>query len=255
MNNLRSRFVIILTWALLLSWTATAQKQGEPTPNSGLSLTEGIAAGKELVSGILGMEPVKNLTNSGMLRVTTGDKTLSREVRFSTVLQGSNWISIYNSPGTKSEDSSTLKIIYARGQPNEYWFSQGTGALQQLNKDQLVLPFAGSDFWAIDLGLEFLHWDKQRVLRRQIRRGQLCNVLESVNPAPNPAGYSRVESWIDTESGGIVHADAYDVRGRLLKQFDPKEFRKVKGRWELERMEIRNRQTGSSTSIEFHLAS
>jgi hypothetical protein len=51
----------------------------------------------------------------------------------------------------------------------------------------------------------------------------------------------------------IVHADAYDAKGKLLKQFDPKKVRKVNGAWELAEMEIRNRQTGSSTKIEFEL--
>ena len=60
-------------------------------------------------------------------------------------------------------------------------------------------------------------------------------------------------SWIDNESGGIVHAEAYDVNGKLLKEFDPKSFKKVNGQWELQDMEIRNVQTGSRTRLEFDL--
>jgi hypothetical protein len=75
-------------------------------------------------------------------------------------------------------------------------------------------------------------------------------LIESVNPQPAPGAYSRVLSWIDPETGGIVHAEAYDIRDQFLKQFDPKEFRKVQGQWQLEGMEIRNRLTGSRTRIE-----
>jgi hypothetical protein len=39
----------------------------------------------------------------------------------------------------------------------------------------------------------------------------------------------------------------------LLKEFEPKKVEKVKGTWQLEEMEIRNRQTGSRTRIEFNL--
>ena len=77
-------------------------------------------------------------------------------------------------------------------------------------------------------------------------------VLESVNPDPTN-GYSRVDSWVDEETYGIVHAEAFDPKGKLLKVFDPRSFKKVNGQWELQGMEIRNVQTGSRTRIEFDL--
>ncbi len=86
-----------------------------------------------------------------------------------------------------------------------------------------------------------------------MRRGRSCKVLESTNPSPSTNGYSRVVSWIDNESGGIVHAEAYDAKGGLLKEFDPKSFKKVNGQWELQDMEIRNVRTGSRTRLEFDL--
>jgi hypothetical protein len=86
-------------------------------------------------------------------------------------------------------------------------------------------------------------------------RGQSCKVLESINPKPVKGSYSRVVSWIDNDSDGIVHAEAYDFQNQLLKKFDPKDFKKVNGQWQLQEMEIDNRQTGSSTRIEFNLGS
>ena len=86
-----------------------------------------------------------------------------------------------------------------------------------------------------------------------MRRGRSCKVLESTNPDPSPNGYSRVVSWIDNETLGIVQAEAYDAKGKLLKEFYPKSFKKVNGQWELQEMEIRNDQTGSRTRLEFDL--
>jgi hypothetical protein len=120
----------------------------------------------------------------------------------------------------------------------------------------LILPFAGSDFWAVDLGLDFLHWPEQRVLRKQMRKGLSCDVLQSINPQPGKDGYSKVLSWIAinrTDDIVIVHAEAFDAEGKLLKEFDPKKVEKVNGVWQLEEMEIRNRQTGTRTRIEFNL--
>ena len=117
-------------------------------------------------------------------------------------------------------------------------------------------PFAGSDFWLVDLGLDFLHWPQQRVIRKQMRKNLFCDVLESTNPHPAPGAYSRVVSWIAVnrpEEIVVVHADAYDSNDKLLKEFDPKRVQKINGAWQLEEMEIRNRQAGTRTRIEFNL--
>ena len=50
-------------------------------------------------------------------------------------------------------------------------------------------------------------------------------------------------------------ARAYDTQGRLLKEFYPKDIKKVKGQWQVESMDIWNVQTGSRTRLEFDLKS
>ena len=116
-----------------------------------------------------------------------------------------------------------------------------------------MLPFAGSDFWLGDLGLEFFHWPEQKILKKEVKRSRGCSVLESTNPDPSTNGYSRVVSWIDEESGGIVQAFAYDAQGRKLKEFYPKNFEKVNGQYQVQEMEMDNVQTGSRTRLEFDL--
>jgi hypothetical protein len=212
---------------------------------------------RKLLSEILSRRPEEGLTNSGTLVVRERDGAeRQRKIVFRTVANEKEWWTIYEAPHSDPVQSVTLRIAHQVGSPNRYLLEKGQGSKpQELTPDQLSLPFADSDYWVGDLGLEFLHWNQQRLLRREIRRGQSCDVLESTSEKPAPGGYSRVVSWIDADSGGIVHADAYDVRGKLLKQFSPKEFRKVAGRWELEEMEIRNRQTGSNSRIQFDLKS
>ena len=87
-----------------------------------------------------------------------------------------------------------------------------------------------------------------------MRRSRFCDVLESANPKPAAEGYSRVISWVEQESPhGIVHADAYNARGDIVKKFDPTGVEKVQGEYQLQEMEIRNRKTGSRTWIAFDL--
>ena len=84
-------------------------------------------------------------------------------------------------------------------------------------------------------------------------------VLESTNPnlsssnAVPPIRYSRVVSWIDEESLGIVDAYAYDANGKKLKNFYPKNFEKVDGQYQVQSMVMENFQTGSRTRLEFDL--
>lgn len=117
-----------------------------------------------------------------------------------------------------------------------------------------MAPFANSDFWFADLGLEFLHWTGQKILKRESSHTRICNVLESTNPNPSTNGYSRVVSWVDEESDGIVHAEAYDSKNKLLKVFDLKSIGKKNGIWQPELMEMENVQTGSRTWIDFNPA-
>lgn len=125
--------------------------------------------------------------------------------------------------------------------------------ISKLTVDRLMRPFAGSDFWVADLGLEFFHWPQQKLLKKEVKRSQGCTVLESTNPNPSTNGYSRVVSWIASESGGIVQAYAYDAQGKKLKEFYPTSLKKVNGQYQVQAMDMFNVQTGSRTRLTFDL--
>jgi hypothetical protein len=122
-----------------------------------------------------------------------------------------------------------------------------------LSNASATTPIAGSDLWVGDVSMDFLHWPEQRLLKSEMRRGRSCKVLESVSPAPTTSGYSRVVSWVDNETDGIVRAEVYDAHNKLFKECEPKGFKKVKGRWELRELRIRNLKTGTQTVMEFDL--
>ncbi|MBC8095383.1 MAG: outer membrane lipoprotein-sorting protein, partial [Akkermansiaceae bacterium] len=222
-----------------------------------LSAEEGAKQARMLVSDLLSQQPTQNLTNTGVLTIRDSKRKESRiPVEFAIVVTPTNWLSIYSALG--AGNSSAFIVVHADGQPNEYLLNDSrsdTNEVRRLAATDLMAPFAGSDFWLADLALDFLQWPEQRVLKNEMKRSRSCRVLESINPKPAPGAYSRVVSWIDNESGGIVHADAFDARGRVLKEFDPKDFKKVNGEWQLEEMEMLDRQSNSRTRIEFKLGS
>jgi hypothetical protein len=227
-------------------------------------LSDAEIQGRNLVQQLLEQQPATNFNQNGILKIRDKEgNTTNIFVSFQTLVTPKNWRVTYDaSRATNSVPIVELTIIHMIGQDNRYFLSQDEQGLFKdhpipsatLNGSETMIPFAHSDFWIGDLGLEFFHWPEQKILKKENRRSRACNVLESTNPNPSANGYSRVVSWIDEESGGIVHAEAYDAQNKLLKEFDPKSFKKVNGQWLPELMEMENVQTGSRSWIDFNPA-
>jgi len=245
--NFGRRGSVALPIAMILFFTAGATAE---TTNA---LSDAEIQGCKLARGLYWARPETNFTHTGILRIRNG-KGENSEFPFELKIEvgPTNWNSFYTVIFTNNVDKIyELYIGHVNNQRNRYGFRGRKGTIMS--------PFFDSDFWIADLGLEFFHWPEQKILKHEMRRGRACKVLESTNPnlsstnAVPPICYSRVVSWIDNESGGIVQAEAYDFKNKLLKEFAPKSFKKVNGQWELQEMEIRNVQTGSRTRLEFDL--
>lgn len=205
--------------------------------------------GRQLAEQLRDARPEAGFTNSGTLRIrATRKQRRTLEFVSRVVVTATNWTSVYEA--TDGPNPRTVFSVEHRpGAPSTYRLD-GTNLPAA---GRTALPFAGSDFWVTDLGLEFLHWPTQLLTRREIKRGEACSVLESRRPDPPAGGYSRLVSWIDNDTGGILLAQAYDARGKLLKEFRPTEFEKVNGEWRLREMEMENLQTGSRSTLIFDL--
>ena len=221
--------------------------------------------GRQLAQQLCETSPAQNFTNTGVMKVRDGNgKTTEVLIHVETFVTASNWTTSYELfPRNNSTNTITLKklvVVHTPASANQYrlTFSPGESPDRPGTKDNsgviTMLPFAG-DFVCADLGLEFFHWPQQKVLPNptNLKRGRSFTLLESTHPNPPTNGYSRVRSWIDKESGGILEAEAYDFKGKLLKDFAPKSFKKVNGQWQLQEMDIRNVQTDSRTRLEFDL--
>jgi len=260
----RGTSVVFRFLLLFLASSAVCFGQGhvEPRP-APLDPVQAEQEARALVAEMLAQTPQQNTANTGQVRIRdAAGKEREIPVRFEITATPTNWLSIYETlTPAGGPGGEKLTVIHAPGQPNKYQLvsSAGAGATnavpKELTPDQTMIPFAGSDFWVADLGLEYLHWPKQRLMAKEMRHSKSCDRLESINPHPVPGGYARVESWIIIERPhGIVHADAYDAQGKLLKFFDPTALEKVQGEYQLEEMEIKNKKTGSRTWIKFNLS-
>ena len=219
--------------------------------------------GRQLAARLLALRPAASFTNSGVLQLRDANgKRREIPLALATTVTATNWLTSYTALGVTNGLNSLL-ILHAGGLPNLYFqLVNHPGPLppgvaparaEPLSSTTVMSPFAGCDFWLADLGLEFFHWPAQRVVKKEMRRGEWCHVLESVNPQPAPGAYTRVLSWIDLDTGGILHADAYAQGKQPVKVFEPKKFQKVNGRWEVKSLEIRNERDNTRTTLLFDL--
>ena len=240
--------------ALLGCWVMAAPAQSLPLTIT--NAAEAKAEGEALVQEILAQRPVENMSAKGRLiiRHSQGDK-IEKAIQFETTLNAAGWATVYEAAdGAKQE---RFVVRHVTGELPAYSLLNGqdeaTNETMQTGAD-LMKPFAGSDFWMVDLGLDFLNWPGQRLIRKEICRTRSCRVLESTQPSPPSDGYAKVLTWVDRESLGIVQAEAYDATGKKLKVFSPKVVKESGGQWQLQEMEMRNVQTGSRSKIEFDLS-
>jgi hypothetical protein len=237
-----------------LAADVVSPRSGLRNPPS-LPKEEGERHGKALVEDLLSRRPEPITRSNGTIRIRTDDGRQRRfRVDFALQVGESCYTTFYEAfPNGPGANSVKLTIRYTSGTTNEYLLEDEASPPRKLTPAETMIGFAGSDFWIADLGMEFLRWPEQRVLRKEMRKSMPCDVLESVNPSPTAGGYSRVISWISPDAGAVVHADAYDSRGELVKQFDPTELGKVDGQRTLEEMEMRNRKTRSESWFRFNL--
>jgi Outer membrane lipoprotein-sorting protein len=234
--------------SLLLAACLSIAAVQPPTPATPLPPEQAAKEGRALVDEILSQTPAQNTTNTGVMTINDKNDQRTRiPVRFEVFNTDTNWCSRYQAA------DADVTVIHDSANPNQYQVKTSGGETKSLSGNEAMIPFAGSDFWLADLGLEFFHWPEQHVVRKEMKRSRSCKVLESVNPRPSSGGYSRVLSWIDNESHGIVMAQAFDAKGKVLKVFIPKKVEKVNGQWQLQEMEIDNTQAGSSTRVDFDL--
>jgi len=237
----------ILTLLSCLQLTALAQKQADSKPQP-LDPVTAEREGKQFVVQLVSQRPAATFTNATLIIRDADRKEHRVPIRFQTSASPTNWTSIYRSSGP----NTTLRIVHADRSSNAYFLSSGTNAEQQISPAEIMSPFAGSDFWPADLGLEFLHWPKQQLIRKEMYSSRFCNVLESSTSEEPATGYSRVRAWFTAEPPhDLVRAEGYDRNKKRIKVFDVSSIEKVEGQFRVESVEMRDLLRDSRTIMEF----
>jgi len=139
---MKSRLAVF-TWSLLAAGGAFASATND--------LSDAEIQGRQLAQQLCEARPTENLTNTGALQIRNGNGMRTEiSVKFQTIATAANWLTIYET----TSEAYRIKLIVVHGdkQPSRYQFREG-----DLTGNEIMTPFAGSDFWIADLGLEFFH--------------------------------------------------------------------------------------------------
>jgi hypothetical protein len=247
------RFLIPAGWLLALCLVPGLFAQAEPTRQE--------REGQALVADLRAAAPQENSEIRGVLTIRSkkDKRTNSIPVICKIVTGSPGWDAIYEAAATEHTAGEKLIIRRFADRPNQYFYARAKTPgdpipePKELNPREADIPFAGSDFWITDLALDFLHWRVQRRLGGEGRLGRATHVLESIDPYRKTL--PRIKSWIDKESGGVLAAEAFDLDDKLAKEFtlSGSSFKKIEGRWQLEKMEIRDVKHNSITILKFDL--
>lgn len=243
----------LVWWGLAGLLVCPPQTMGAATTAAEPLLNDPVA-GQEIAAHIRSLQAAEKMTVRGLMKIKRPGQELELvPFAFKTLPDESSWKAIYEIGGVGSAKPQVYAITHAEGKTNRYEILEaGTpGGAREVGPSE---PLGTGDFQLGDLGLEFVFWPRQVLLKKDMKSNRACRVLES-RPATDLAdqGYSRVVSWVDNETHGILQANAYDASQKVVKEFRLVSFRKVNDRWQLEEMEMSHLRAKTRTKLTFDL--
>ncbi len=236
------QFVTIRAALVLVAATAL------PFPHR-LAAEDALPNGARLARAIRELIPEKDAELPATMEVIMRErKRLITEVVIQIEKLGpEKWKTIYKAK-RNGKPPEQWTVHHELGQPNCYVSNTAT-----TKRPDIYSTFADSSLYIADLGMDFLHWPDQVILKTQRRKSRLCYVLESRNPGPAKGEYHRVVSWVDKKTGGILLADIYTAETKPVKQFAVKGLTKKDGLWHVDEIEMRDTKSRVRSRLQFHL--
>jgi negative regulator of sigma E activity len=134
-------------------------------------------------------------------------------------------------------DNPRETLVMNVSEPGAPLRDQVAGQNLTLNGGRLPQPVRGSDLTYEDLSLRFLYWDRATIEGEQPIRTINCWII-LVQPPTRDTQYGSVRLWVPKEGGGLLRAEGFDQKGRLLKRFEVVSGQKIGGRWWLKQVRV-----------------
>ncbi len=95
----------------------------------------------------------------------------------------------------------------------------------------------GTDINYEDLSMRFLYWPNAKIIGEDSMSLQKCWIVRVTNP-DGRGPYGTVDAWIAKSSGAMMQMEAYDAKGKKVKQFKVRKGQKYKGAYILKQMRV-----------------
>jgi len=99
--------------------------------------------------------------------------------------------------------------------------------------------------WA-DLSFSVLWWPNSKLIRQEQKINRDCYVVD----VPIPGSKNTMRLWIEKNMGMLLEAQTLDAKGKELSRMKIVSIKKMDGMWIAKDLEIRDKKTGSKTTLQ-----
>ena len=190
--------------------------------------------------------------NMTMILRNKQGKESTRKTRSKTlevVNDGDKSLSIFDTP-KDVKGTAFLSFSHKQGDDEQWLYLPALKRVKRINSRNKSGSFMGSEFAYEDIASQEVEKYTYKHLREEELNGQLCFVGESYPVDTKNSGYTKRISWVDKAEYRIQKVDFYDRKNSLLKTLIVSGYQQYLGRyWRADSMEMKNHQTGKSTSL------
>ena len=136
-----------------------------------------------------------------------------------------------------------------RRQDDQWIYLPALRSVRRISAERKSDSFMGSDFSYDDLGERHPDLDTHRLVGTETIDGRTVYVVESV-PRDGSSAYAYTRSWVADEIWIGLRREFYGASDTHLKTLTIDDYGEVDGFWTIERMTMRNEQSGHSTTME-----
>ena len=190
--------------------------------------------------------------NMTMILRNKQGKESTRKIRSKTlevVNDGDKSLSIFDTP-KDVKGTAFLSFSHKQGDDEQWLYLPALKRVKRINSRNKSGSFMGSEFAYEDIASQEVEKYTYKHLREEELNGQLCFVGESYPVDTKNSGYTKRISWVDKAEYRIQKVDFYDRKNSLLKTLIVSGYQQYLGRyWRADSMEMKNHQTGKSTTL------
>ena len=141
-----------------------------------------------------------------------------------------------------------LNILWRGGGERELRYFKGDPPVAA-KLDNLYGPIQGTDIGWTDLSLSYLWWRGGKTVGAEKIKGRYCYIVDLRAPADEAGEYAGVRLWIDPQIRILLQAAAYDAQGQLVKMLEVKSFKKIRGVWIIQNLDVQSFPVRHKTTL------